>query len=69
MPPTASWLRQQGNLRDVVLIAVTGCGRDEARRRPAEVGFAHFFLKPVDIGELDQLMRSVRRQAAAQPGG
>jgi CheY-like chemotaxis protein len=52
----AAWLRQQATLQDVLLVAVTGFGGEEDRRRAAEVGFDHFFAKPVNFGDLDRIM-------------
>jgi hypothetical protein len=39
------------------------------RRRAAEAGFDHFFLKPVDFGELDRLLAGVRRVATSETAG
>jgi len=44
----------------VVLIALTGWGEDEDRRRSREAGFDRHLLKPVDINPL--------RDALATPG-
>jgi CheY-like chemotaxis protein len=48
-------LRDEPGLADVLLIAVTGYGRDEDRRRSREVGFAHHLVKPVDFDTLQRL--------------
>jgi signal transduction histidine kinase/CheY-like chemotaxis protein/PAS domain-containing protein len=40
----------------VVLIAVTGWGQEEDRRRSAEAGFDHHLTKPVDLGTLHELL-------------
>jgi CheY-like chemotaxis protein len=34
------------------LIAVTGYGQERDRRRSRELGFAHHFVKPVDVAAL-----------------
>ncbi len=52
----AASARQQEVLRGLLLVAVTGFGGEEYRRRAKEVGFDHFFLKPVDLGELDRIL-------------
>ena len=44
----ASQLRQLPGLERVVLIAMTGYGQDEDRRRTAEAGFAAHLVKPID---------------------
>jgi two-component system CheB/CheR fusion protein len=41
-----------------VLIAVTGYGQDEDRRRSHEAGFDHHLVKPVDAAALDKLIAS-----------
>jgi len=41
-------IRQQPWGQDVLLIAVTGWGQDEDRRRSLEAGFDHHIVKPVD---------------------
>ena len=41
-------IRDQPNGKGVVLIAVTGWGQDEDRRRSREAGFDHHLVKPVD---------------------
>jgi PAS domain S-box-containing protein len=41
-------MRQQPWGRDVVLVAVTGWGQDEDKRRSKEAGFDHHLVKPVD---------------------
>lgn len=49
-------LREQAQLGHVVLIAVTGWGQDEDRRRSQEAGFDHHLVKPVHPEELDRLL-------------
>lgn len=49
-------LRQRPGLEDVVLAALTGWGQQEDRRRSAEAGFNHHFVKPVDAAELNRLL-------------
>lgn len=43
------------------LVAITGWGQDEDRRRAAEVGFDHHLTKPVAAEALDRLLRSLVR--------
>jgi signal transduction histidine kinase/ActR/RegA family two-component response regulator len=40
----------------MVLVAVTGYGQDEDRRRAREAGFDYHMLKPVDPGDLKELL-------------
>ena len=49
-------LRRQPTLQGVRLIAVTGFGRQEDRRRTQEAGFDFHLLKPIDPGELQLLL-------------
>lgn len=54
-------------LRDkpIVLVALTGYGQPEDRRRTAEAGFAHHLLKPADLDELVALLDGLRPAHAA----
>jgi len=54
-------MRQQSVLRDIVLVAVTGWGQQEDRRRSAESGFDHHLVKPVEPQALEALIESARR--------
>ena len=45
----------------LVLVAVTGWGRETDRRRSAEAGFAHHLVKPVDPDEIAALLANVSR--------
>ena len=45
---------------NIVLIAVTGWGQDEDRRRSREAGFDHHLVKPVDPQELISLLSALR---------
>jgi PAS domain S-box-containing protein len=53
--------RQNPDLRNVRLGAVTGWGQEEDRRRTSEAGFDFHLVKPVDAGSLERELR-------AQPG-
>jgi CheY-like chemotaxis protein len=56
----ARLLREREGLRGVALVALTGCGGDDSRRRSEEAGFAHHVSKPVDPGELRRLVLAAR---------
>ncbi len=60
----AAWLRKQDALRNTLLVAITGSTDSDHRRRATEAGFDHFFLKPVDFADLDQLMAAAKGVAA-----
>jgi CheY-like chemotaxis protein len=49
-------IRQDPQHKDVLLIAMTGWGQEEDRRRTAEAGFDHHLVKPVDLGALQALL-------------
>lgn len=40
----------------LLLVALTGYGQDEDRRRTREAGFDHHFTKPADLGQLAGLL-------------
>jgi PAS domain S-box-containing protein len=54
--------------REIVLIAVTGWGQEEDRRRSKEAGFDHHMVKPVDPQALMQLLAVIKGSAAATSG-
>jgi PAS domain S-box-containing protein len=47
--------------KSVVLIAVTGWGQEEDRRRSHEAGFDHHMVKPVDPQDLMKLLAGLRQ--------
>jgi CheY-like chemotaxis protein len=47
--------------RDALLIALTGWGQDEDRRRSQEAGFDAHLVKPVDHGQLMRLLAELPR--------
>jgi PAS domain S-box-containing protein len=51
-------LRTEYGLADTCLIAISGYGVDEDRRRSREAGFDHHLVKPVDIDALRGLLPS-----------
>lgn len=54
---TCQLIRQQPWGRDLVVIALTGYGQEEARQQTKEAGFDGHLVKPVDIEELTKLLR------------
>jgi PAS domain S-box-containing protein len=52
----ARCLRQQPGLDGVALVALTGWGAAEDRRRSAAAGFDHHLVKPVEPGDLHTLL-------------
>ncbi len=49
-------IREQPWGRAVTLVALTGWGQDEDRRRSMEAGFDHHVVKPVDFDALEKLL-------------
>lgn len=41
---------------EIVMVALTGWGQDEDRRRSQEAGFDHHWVKPVDLQKLRELL-------------
>ena len=59
----ATRLRQQPALRTTMLVALTGWGQQEDRRRSAEAGFDRHLVKPLDVKVLQGLLEEARRRA------
>lgn len=55
----AEQLRADPATHRIVLIAVTGWGTEEDRRRTTEAGFAHHLTKPVDPNVLERLLNAI----------
>jgi len=49
-------LRRDPELKDALLVALTGYGRDEDRQRSSEAGFDAHLVKPVDVPALNALL-------------
>ncbi|HEY1376607.1 MAG TPA: response regulator, partial [Gemmataceae bacterium] len=60
-------LRGEPDLPPVTLIAMTGYGQDEDRRKARDAGFDHHLVKPVDPEELARLLAQPSN-AAMHPG-
>jgi CheY-like chemotaxis protein len=52
----AKRLRQDWCMGDTLIIALTGYGQDEDRRRSQQAGFNAHLVKPVDWNELQQIL-------------
>jgi two-component system CheB/CheR fusion protein len=63
--------RLRGNPRfaNLLLLAVSGYGRDDDRRRSREAGFDHHLTKPVSVDELNALIVSQARKDPERPPG
>jgi CheY-like chemotaxis protein/anti-sigma regulatory factor (Ser/Thr protein kinase) len=58
---TIQRLRAEGGCAEAVIIAVTGYGQPEDRRRTMEAGFDFHLVKPVDIDHLKDLLQEPSR--------
>ncbi len=52
-------IREQPDLKNVVLAALTGWGQQEDRRRTAEAGFDHHLVKPIEPHTLERLLQNL----------
>jgi CheY-like chemotaxis protein len=64
----ARQLRQSESSRHIVLVAFTGYGQDDDRRRVREAGFDHHLLKPLEAESLEKIIDSVPARAASTSG-
>ena len=53
----------------MALIAMTGYGQPEDRRRAIQAGFDAYLVKPVDPGDLSRLLLELGQSSGAAPGG
>jgi CheY-like chemotaxis protein len=56
---TAKLIRQQPWGKDIVLVALTGWGQSEDRRRSKDAGFDHHLVKPADPAVVEKLLLSL----------
>jgi len=54
-------LREQPWAKDLVLVALTGWGQEEHRRRSRESGFNHHLTKPVEFDVLQRILTETER--------
>lgn len=52
-------IRQEIPASEMTVIAMTGCGQPDDRRRALEAGFDHHLVKPVDLDALRQELAGV----------
>ncbi len=51
-----------------MLIAISGYGQEQDRRRSREAGFDRHFVKPVDFDQLHLLLTHLRSTLPVTPG-
>jgi CheY-like chemotaxis protein len=52
----AKRLREMPELSSTVIVALSGWGREEDRRRSKEAGFDHYFVKPAEPSAIEKLL-------------
>jgi CheY-like chemotaxis protein len=60
----ARTMRRRPALRGAVLIALSGYGREEDRKRAAEAGFDHHLVKPADLDAIADLLARIASSRA-----
>jgi PAS domain S-box-containing protein len=60
-------LRQRADMRDVLLVALTGYGQEEDRRRAKEAGFDAHLTKPANPTALQRLLAGSEQHLASMP--
>ena len=60
----ARQMRTLDTLQDCLLVALTGWGQGEDRRRSREAGFDHHLVKPVALDDLQAILAHPTRQAS-----
>lgn len=58
----AQRIRTLPQLKDVVIIAVTGWGQQDDRRKSKESGFNYHLVKPVEIDALEKLLHLIKQE-------
>lgn len=58
-------IREQPEFAGATLIALSGWGQEEDKRRASESGFDHHLTKPVDLAMLESLLTGLQQR---QPG-
>jgi two-component system CheB/CheR fusion protein len=64
----ARQIRQEPGLSQALLVAVSGYGQEEDRRRSRDVGMDGHMVKPVDLEALQQLLSKAVRSSLSQAG-
>jgi CheY-like chemotaxis protein len=59
----ARQIRRQPWGKDMMLVALTGWGQEEDKRRTKEAGFDHHLVKPAEPSELQRLLAAVGNPA------
>lgn len=60
----AQQMRREAALRNIVLVALTGYGRETDRQLSQEAGFDYHLVKPADFDEVERIVASVAERVA-----
>jgi signal transduction histidine kinase/ActR/RegA family two-component response regulator len=60
-------LRREPEFENLLMVALTGYGRDEDRQRSSEAGFNAHLVKPVDVATLNALLAQHAARGEKQP--
>lgn len=60
-------MRQELGLTKTTLVAITGYGQDEDRRRSREAGFDAHLVKPIDPKELNRILGGLEQLSSPKP--
>ena len=63
----AEQIRHANRHQSITLVALSGLGQDEDKRRAIEAGFDVHFTKPVDIPGLNKLLASIAAKRQGRP--
>ena len=62
----ARQLRQEPALKNTVLVALTGYGRESDRQRSRNAGFSYHLVKPAGVSEVEEILATVDEKLALQ---
>jgi len=60
----ARQLRQEPSLKNTVLVALTGYGRESDRQRSKNAGFGYHLVKPVGVSDVQEILATIGEQLA-----
>ena len=64
----ATLMRKEPDLQNIILLAVTGYGKESDRQHAQAAGFDHYLVKPADFTRVEQILAAVA-QRQTQPEG
>ena len=58
----AKRLRQDPDLKNIVLVAMTGYGQVTDKLRSHDAGFDHHLVKPADFGKVQEILATIPKK-------